>query len=132
MKTVYRKFYLPEHPLGDMLGFVTQYKLVAQKMLGRLLQPGEMVHHKNFDKGNDSESNLQVMTRPEHQQIPELQAKFLISKGLLNEFFEWWQLHKVDGPSEESQIKQKLIKAQNEQEMIKRKLARCNHEIDPR
>lgn len=126
MKTVYRKFYLPEHPLADMLGFVTQYKLVAQKMLGRLLQPGEMIHHKNFDKGNDAENNLQVMTRPEHQQIPELQARFLVSKSLLDEFFLWWQIHKDDEPSEQQQIKQKLIKAQNEQEMLKRKMSRCS------
>lgn len=40
--------------------------VVAEKMIGRALLPDEVVHHKDECRSNNSESNLEVMTRSAH------------------------------------------------------------------
>jgi hypothetical protein len=35
-------------------------------MIGRFLEPDEVVHHKDENKENNEESNLEVLTRSEH------------------------------------------------------------------
>jgi hypothetical protein len=88
--------FMPEHPKATLLGFVGVHILEAEKMLGRPIQKGEIVHHRNFFKLDNSHENLKIMTREEHQQLPELQARYLIEHGLLDDFFNWWQEHKND------------------------------------
>ena len=43
--------------------------VVAEENLGRPLQQGEQVHHKNGDKKDDRWENLQVLTKSEHSRI---------------------------------------------------------------
>ena len=43
-----------------------QHRVVAEQMLGRPLQKGEIVHHKDGNKKNNDPSNLAVMTQGEH------------------------------------------------------------------
>jgi hypothetical protein len=50
-------------------GWVAEHKLVAEKMIGRVLNPNEIVHHKNGNTVNNSEGNLLVVTRKEHMEI---------------------------------------------------------------
>ena len=57
-KTTYRKF-MGKH----------QHRVIAEKMLGRQLTEVEHVHHKDGNKHNNEESNLQVMTASEHQKL---------------------------------------------------------------
>lgn len=45
---------------------VHEHRTVAEKMLGRPLRKGEIVHHKDNDKRNNDPSNLVVMTQSEH------------------------------------------------------------------
>lgn len=45
---------------------VHRHRAVAEKMLGRPLKRGEIVHHIDGDKKNDTPENLQVMTQSEH------------------------------------------------------------------
>jgi hypothetical protein len=52
---------VPEHPAADVRGYVYEHRLVMEDMLGRALQPGERVRHKDGDPGNNSPTNLLLM-----------------------------------------------------------------------
>ena len=52
------------------------HRQVAEKMLGRALLPGEVVHHIDGDKQNFSPSNLQVLSSPaEHARLHALMKR---------------------------------------------------------
>lgn len=53
-----------------------EHRVVAERMLGRPLQRGEIVHHIDGDRRNNDPSNLQVMTQSEHLKLhhAEMQA----------------------------------------------------------
>jgi len=45
------------------------HRHVAERKLGRKLQKGEVVHHKNRDKTDNRRSNLEVMKRGSHYKL---------------------------------------------------------------
>lgn len=49
-----------EHHLADVRGYAYEHRLVAEKKLGRRLNPGEVVHHSNGIKDDNSAGNIQV------------------------------------------------------------------------
>lgn len=65
----YRLIRRPGHARQDARGYVFEHVLVAQEMIGRPLNPNEIVHHKNHVKTDNRRSNLAVMTRGDHQRM---------------------------------------------------------------
>lgn len=57
------------HPLADPNGYAYEHHLVICSAIGRLLRPGEVVHHKNGDKTDNRLENLELVTRAEHNAI---------------------------------------------------------------
>ena len=50
-------------------GWIYEHIKVAEKMYGRKVLDGEEVHHKDFDKLNNSEDNLEILTSKEHMRL---------------------------------------------------------------
>ena len=76
----YRLLYRPEHPRAHPNGYVYEHILVAEATLGRPLVKGEVVHHIDHDRLNNSPDNLQVFVshsehlRREHQETRGLRV----------------------------------------------------------
>lgn len=57
---------VPEHPRATKQGYVLEHRIVIENYLGRLLNPGEVVHHKNGNKKDNRIENLEVMSNSDH------------------------------------------------------------------
>ena len=53
-------------------GWTPEHVLVAENIIGRKLEPGEVVHHKDFNPSNNLPENLQVMNEVEHRNYHSL------------------------------------------------------------
>lgn len=70
MSNGYRCLYRPEHPRAHPNGYVYEHILVAEATIGRPLSPGEVVHHRDFNKTNNAPENLQVFgSQAEHLRL---------------------------------------------------------------
>jgi hypothetical protein len=66
----YRCRYQPEHPRAHQNGYVYEHILIAEKGLGRSLVRGEVVHHIDGNKLNNSPDNLAVLqSQAEHVKL---------------------------------------------------------------
>lgn len=120
--TDYHRIYRPDHSKADRLGLVAEHIILMEEMLGRPLNEGEVVHHKDFHKPNNACSNLQNMMREEHQQIPAMQARFLSEQGLMDQFFEWWKREKYSVKTEVQKLEIELVRKENKALRMKYKL----------
>lgn len=56
----------PTHPNANKTGYVAEHIQVATEERGRPLAEGELVHHINLDKHDNSPSNLVIASRQQH------------------------------------------------------------------
>ena len=56
----------PPHPKRNAMGLYPLHRVLMENKLGRLLDLGEDVHHKDDDKTNDDPDNLEVKTKSAH------------------------------------------------------------------
>lgn len=66
-KSGYILVYMPEHPHAShpargRCGYVREHRLVMEKMIGRYLDPKEVVHHKNGKKDDNRPENLELFS----------------------------------------------------------------------
>lgn len=57
------------HPWADPNGYCREHDLVMGSAIGRPLQVGEVVHHRNGDKTDNRLENLQLTTPSEHNEL---------------------------------------------------------------
>ena len=75
----YISIWKPEHP-NNVGGRVREHILVMEKMIGRYLRKGELVHHINYLEDDNSEENLFLCyTYKEHDKIHR-KSRFLIKE----------------------------------------------------
>ena len=55
----------PAHPRVKKSPYVFEHILIAEELLGRYLEPGESVHHRNGVRDDNRPENLELWTRPQ-------------------------------------------------------------------
>lgn len=64
----YAYIWMPTHPRANKQGYIFEHIVVAEKKIGRLLLPGELIHHENEIRSDNRPENLHVWTKQQHQQ----------------------------------------------------------------
>lgn len=69
-KDGYIKILVKAHPMSDCYGYVLRSHVVMEKIIGRFLEPGEVVHHLNHIRTDDRPENLRlIISRSEHTKL---------------------------------------------------------------
>lgn len=59
-----------DHPRAKSTGYVLEHIVVAERLIGRALQPLEVIHHRDHNRQNNSPENLQVLpSQAEHMKL---------------------------------------------------------------
>jgi hypothetical protein len=73
----------PNHPDRDVQNYVYEHRLVMEKVLGRRLEPGEVVHHIDGDPANNAPENLMLFeSQAAHQAWERKHGKRAVTETL--------------------------------------------------
>lgn len=64
---------VPEHPFATKNGYVLEHRIVMENHLDRLLNPNELVHHKDERTKHNDILNLEIKIKGEHERYHQLQ-----------------------------------------------------------
>lgn len=80
---------MPGHPLADVRGYVYEHRLVAEAKAGRPLREGEVAHHKNEIKADNTPANIELCASEwEHQALHRKPGRHLRNPGEANPIVE--------------------------------------------
>ena len=73
----------PDHPSADRDGYVPEHRIVVEEAMGRMAQPGEIIHHINLQKTDNRLENLAVLTTKDlhievHRYMERIAAHFCL------------------------------------------------------
>lgn len=100
----YVKILMPGHRRADKKGYVKRAILVWEQASGRELKKGEIVHHDDGNKLNDSPGNLYAMIKKEHDRLEGLRRgkkkrKLLTGPELASEYGSQRHCDELSSPS---------------------------------
>lgn len=64
--------YMPYHPNSNNKGYIWQSHLIVERRISRILKQGEVVHHINGNVLDDSDKNLELLLKKEHDRLTVL------------------------------------------------------------
>lgn len=62
MQKGYVVVHRPDHPMANKAGKLFEHRLVMAEHLGRMLDPSEVVHHKDGNRSNNAIDNLELLS----------------------------------------------------------------------
>jgi hypothetical protein len=71
----YVEIWKPDHPMAQKSGYLMEHRFLMAEHLGRMLEPGEVVHHKNGKLADNRLENLEVMSKSDHDRKPKPPVK---------------------------------------------------------
>lgn len=84
----YIRTYAPDHPWPRKSGYVFEHVRILELSIGRRLLPGEVVHHKDHDRLNNSLENLELQRAGEHSRHHRRLDTHLRKRDSLGRFAE--------------------------------------------
>lgn len=87
----------PDHPKANYYGYVREHILIAEKVLGKLLPEGAVVHHINENKADNRKENLVICENDAYHQLLHRRMRALKTCGNPN-WRKCWICKEYDDP----------------------------------